>query len=759
MRRCAIHHAAVVLTALVLLGFPAAVRAEFTTPTLLSGAQALQIGSGSVVFPQPLQFEEAEAPAFAREGSYVVFRGALAGIPGLYRRDLQTGEVALVAGEAPAGHAEALPAAPDASAPSISAEGRYIAFTSAATLVPICGTPAAAQPDQAAAGCEPEADRGCPQVYVRDMGQPGVPTSPATPGAFTLVSARDGSGEGLTYSGCHDEPSPQLTLAGAQVATGVALSANGREVAFTVLSPSNLDGSCTASTSPTCSTEASQVAVRDTETKSTTLVTVTPSGQPTPGGGAYPSTVSEHLVRLVGVQPGASSAAISADGSAVAWEGTNVPAQVLTATDVSEGMARSGGPASEVEPLWRRVGDGPLAETRRLLAGAGLNFYGFAKTNLGEGEPPVRGGALAYEPQEQDEFIPPAISEHGETVATIANAFTPANEASYEFVSARLVPPAEAYVVHVSNDPAVAPDVTPLTATPNYAIARALYGGVSDIAISPDGSHVAFNTRRVSFALAPPNLISTPVAEADNAYTYSIDLTTGIMQRVATGYEGSPPDGAPSLISLAGDDLSLTFASAASNLIYGDGAPGASQVYLTQEVPPPSELALESISAEPMLPMPAPAWVLSATATPQKNGAVLVDAQVPGAGKLDVLAQAQLPAKHGPGKVRRARGTVRKASVARAKLVTRTIARGLITTGVASELQLRMRAASAYRGLVSARSGLYVVLRVSFTAPGHQMLVRQIPVTLRDSDSSKARGYRKAAKKSAAARPGSGAHT
>lgn len=718
--------------ALATLVVPCVARAEFGTPTLLSGATSLKVGAREVKFSVPLQFESAEAPAFAGKSPYVVFRGSLAGKTGLYRRDVDDEEVALVAGEAPAGFSEGVPDAPEATAPSISADGRYVAFASAAAgIVPTCGSTQAQSAEQNA-GCVPEADRGCPQVYVRDMD-----VSPYEAGAYKLASALDGSGEGITYASCVGGSNAQLALAGAQAATGVALSSEGDEVAFTVLSASNLDGACTGSA---CTTAPSQVAVRNVLTKITTLVTATPSGEPTPGGGAYPSAESEQYVRLVGSQPGASSAAISADGNVVAWEGTNIPEQVpQEAGEVDQGMAHEGGPGFEVEPLWRPLGDGATAQTRRLLSGAGLELYGFGPTNPGqEGTSSVRGGALVLEAQSQDEFLPPALSEDGETVATLANAFTPANAASYNFVSATLAPPADVYVVHVNDDQSVPPVVTPLTATPNYAVARALYSGVSDVMITPDGSRVAFNTRRISFALAPPNLVSPPVAETNYAYTYSVNLDTGIMQRVTDGYEGSPPDGEAGFISLSGNDLSLAFASSASNMIYGDGALGSSQVYLAQELPPSTELAVEGLSPLPALTLPEPTWTLSATAVPQRDGSVVIDAEVPGAGKLGLYAQAQLPsssaAKNGKaGKNAKETSHTKRggAQAASARLTARTVAEGTISSSASSELQLRIHVSKAYDKLVSSRDGLYAVLHLTFSAPGHTTLTKQIPVTLR----------------------------
>ena len=73
----------------------------------------------------------------------------------------------------------------------------------------------------------------------------------------------------------------------------------------------------------------------------TTLVTETPSGEPVAGGGAFPDvyTLTETRARSgpvglseqeqeYGDQAAGSTAAISADGSTVAWLGMNVSEQV-----------------------------------------------------------------------------------------------------------------------------------------------------------------------------------------------------------------------------------------------------------------------------------------------------------------------------------------------------------------------------------------------------------------------------------------------
>jgi hypothetical protein len=708
-----------VLTATVLPAVSA--RAAFTPATLLSSAPSLQ-------------FDEASNPAFSSDGHYVAFRGSLAGVPGIYRRDLENGETRLVAG---ASDVEELDA-PDAAGPSISADGRYIAFTSAHDL------------DTA-----DDTGSGCPEVYVRDMSQQllaDASLSPSTPKTFTLVSAANGTGKGLTYeTQCSPGSASQLAIGGAQAASGVALSADGRKVAFTVLSPSDLTGPCVPPPGNKCPTEASQVAIRDLDAQTTTLVSVTPAGQPTPGGGAFPSIASEQrftqiYLNVASSEPTASSAAISADGSTVAWQGTNVPEQVPTASDVTVGMAKFGGPALEVEPLWRRVADGVNAITKRLLGEAGVNFY-FGPSH--EGSEAIEGGALA---PEQQAFVAPVLSADGATVAVISNGPTTYNELSYEFLSFVVQPPAEAYEVHIDGTPTSPPLVTALTETPNFTAHNATFDGIKSLAISADGTRVAFDTRRVSFVLAPPVLISPPAPEVASDYTYEVNLSLGTVQRVTSTYDGSPPNGEPGSISFSGSGLSLAFESTAGNLFYGDATPGAPQVYLVEETQSNEQPTAEIIGSEPVVALPVPDWILSATAVAQRDGSVLVDAQTPGPGRLEVKATAQLPThvKHGEKSSRRAaRSSVGSSDV---RILTRTIAKATLNALTPGELRIPLRVGSAYRGLVDGKSGIYALLHVSFTARGHATLVREIPITFRRVPPKQRSKGRTSHKKAGAAR-------
>jgi Tol biopolymer transport system component len=690
-------------------------RADFTQATLLSGTAQLQ-------------FDQADAPALSRDGRYVAFQGSLAGISGVWRRDLESGAIEPVAVGEPGDPAIS---APDAAGPSISETGRYIAFTTTADLEPEHTPVGGAGPEG-----EPAADVGCPEVYVRDMDLPA-----SAPGAYTLASALDG-GEGIVFAGSCPSVSEGFAIAGAQAAPGVALSADGRSVAFTVLSPSDLaTGPAGATTTP-----ASQVAVHDIEPGgTTTLVSVTPEGQPTPDGGAFPSTESEQYIRVGTAQSNqmgdditGSTAAISGDGTTVAWLGTDVPAQVPgSGPEIEAGIPESSGrsaAAAEIEPLWRRIADGSAASTRRLLAGAGLDLFYYRDEDLEI----VQGGSFVDTGASPVLFLAPALSEDGQSVAVISNAPRPAALDSAELYEK--LPQTDAYLVRVQDDPAVTPQVTPLTETPDYDTTTGAYGFVKDIAISPDGSRVAFEAERTQFTLPALALVSPP-ATTRLPQTYEANVGLGTLQRVTSTYDGAEPvGGSAGLLSFSSDGETLAFASTATNLFYGD-AVNASQVYLTEELPSQAQVAAQQPGSMPIEPLPSPAWRLDTTAVAQADGSVLVYAQAPGAGELEVQASAQLPVprKASPpkgGKADRARAE-KPTKTAPPELRSRTVAHAATAAHASSELRLRLRVGAGYRALVTGKDGLYAILRVTFAAPGHVELVEKIPVTFRQTLSAK----------------------
>ncbi|HEY2281974.1 MAG TPA: hypothetical protein VGH60_00300 [Solirubrobacteraceae bacterium] len=710
----------VVLVALTCL-IPRA-RAEFTHASLLSGTAQMQ-------------FEEANAPALSADGRYAVFQGRLAGASGVYRRDLQSGAIAQVAGA-------------DAAAPSVSADGRYVAFTTTADLDP---------------GAEPAVDGGCPQVYVRDMDVP-----PGEPGEYTLATELNETSEGIAYEGGCGTSGPG-SIDGAQAAAGVALSADGRHVVFTVLSESNLEGPGTAP---------GEVAVRDLDAHTTTLVTITSEGRPVAGGGAFPSTESlaDGNTEPVGLttpqfrygdQAAASTAAISADASTVAWLGTNVQAQVPPIEAEREPRLRA--PlmfGREAEPLWRRVANGQSAVTRRLLAGAGLDFF-YSRAN--EPTNPVLAGSLVG--NQGSVFIAPVLSGDGRTAAMIASAPPPSVEPSLtERVNPLSGLNTDAYAVRVDEGAESAAAVTPLTEITSYALPNNAIEDVKDVAISPDGTRVAFDTARTQLRLPALSLISPPSAFTQTAETYEANLELGTLQRVTSTYDGSEPGGDAGLLSLsggqggAGGATTVAFASRATNLFFGDGVP-AWEVYAASEIPSQAAAAPEEIGPAPNPQLPSPTWTLSATATAEPDGSALVVALTPGAGRLAVRAGAQLPrvaAKTAHRRLRAKRARISSIATAASTptvvhgkpkrrehagkksvgtaIAPRTVADVGATARGAQEVRVRVRVGAAYRALVAGYEGLYAVLRITFAAPGHKTLLEEVPVTFRLTQHERASG-------------------
>ena len=229
---------------------------------------------------------------------------------GIFRFDLVTRSLEKVAdGNL---HDEEDPAHPllrrGAATPSISADGRYVAFVTGEQLV----------------GADENQNV---DVYVRDMATPIDAT-----GAYELVSARDGGDEAAEYG------PPEAPFAGsepgADLTRGVSISADGQKVVFRTDAASDLP----VAGAPTV--PAGQVFLRDRVAKTTQLVTAVRD----PESGAMTA------------QPagGAREAALSADGTTVAWTGGN-------AGDQTRFLGGENADPSFLYYLWRRIGDGPSA--------------------------------------------------------------------------------------------------------------------------------------------------------------------------------------------------------------------------------------------------------------------------------------------------------------------------------------------------------------------------------------------------------------
>jgi hypothetical protein len=617
--------------------FAAAARAEFGPIDLVSKTAREQSGF-------------ALQPAISADGRYLALCGSLGGREGIYREQLDSGQIESVAttvGEGSKCRVEAS----FAYLPSISADGRFISFTTLASLAPGDGTPETSD------------------VYVADLS--------TTPPTYELASAASGSFEALE--------------GGSFAAGRAALSGTGRRVAFV---------------------NRGEVYVRDLDAGTTTLISARRdpvSGlmvdEPVSGGGAY--------------EP--AGAAISADGSTVAWVGEHLPEQVPLLGD-EEALIRSieehgdQGPSDHQneyhEPLWRRVPVAPGEDppTRRVVGGGdplapGCPPGGTLDDLACQGPYPEVANSREITSSLESTgagwgLVLPQLSADGKTVAVVGN---PGEQGDLFVVDMRPGLDRREAVRQLTKWTNPAPGES----NPEKVLIEPkfwpLTGAVDDCAISPDGSRIAFTATRQRFPLAPPTLITPqPAAPSQLQELYQVDLAGGTIERATPGDGedvslGDQNQGATSPSFGAGERL-IAFASNAYNLVAGD-ANEASDVFLVESPPPPTT-APSVLSSRPPSLVLQPRWRLSASASSRPDGSVRVVAVVPGGGTLRARAKAQLGSRL---KLRRVAGGERRA-------------------GTASMLRLALKLPRRLRPLSRRRGGLGATISVSFAGPGGQPL-------------------------------------
>jgi hypothetical protein len=732
----------------------------------------------------------AHDPDISENGEYLAFDGYFAGLAGVWRRDLKTGEVQPVAVGAELAGSETCVAREsshqpcDADLPSISENGQYVSFTTNARLAPYDDT------------------NNGPDVYVRNMDLPESQTCQAAEEedareldqrcAFTLVSAANGEDRGLEYE---DAGSSEY---GAIASGRSAISAKGEEVAFVTTAVSNLAGP---------KTPALQVAVRNLVTNETELVSTeyNPStGQAIPGapvsategaatygavyysGGANDPPTFPFNNRAYGLAPGV-GASISANGTTVAWMGQTIykQARMLPGEDRPRYS----------EPLWRRIADGPLAPTRRVTGGSEPE----SPTCRASGEAELGGlqaqlsspchGPFAVEPVDgvwagTVGNPVPQLSANGYTVAFLATAQLVA--LGVDFGRSAEGEADDLYVANMQEGLSRSEALRPLTALASGKEAQiAPDGAILDVGISAEASQVAFTTQRTEFPLDAFTYVTEPAAVPGMSELFDIDLDDDTLTRVTHGYEGGPSerphkevlagkedqyeirtDGALSP-SFSEDGDMLAFSSTASNLVYGDGntpsqppisgsADGSDAFFVPREVfsPQPAETYVSSPPPSPLL---GPEWRLGVTALSLANGSVRLYVEAPGTGSVSASAQGAVAtaAAHSARAARRRRPRAKRAS-ARAAVVDRVLATAKATSA-ASEgglVELTLTLAPAYRALASGSGGLSGTVSVVFTAPGHPTLRQSVVVTFANKAKASRAKPAKASRRAARARRG-----
>jgi Tol biopolymer transport system component len=537
---------------------------------------------------------------------------------GIFRFDLQTRAVAKVADGNLFEEGSNAFLRRGAFNPSISADGRYLAFSTAQQLVPT--------------DTNDNVD-----VYRRDMSL-ALPAGSACSGAtpppcpFALVSARDGGSVPATYT----PPASPSTGGdpGASTSRGVAISADGQRVAFRTEAASDLPAQSAAAT------PAGQIFVRDLAGGGTKLVTAgreAATGQMTdePAGGAI-------------------GAAISADGTAVAWTGNNAAAQTRF-------LGGENTDPTFYYYLWRRAPFGPAEPTRRI---SGLSDPddqtcrqmeaenpGMTTTFIATETGPCFGALADRESITDISGQLPALSGDGNTVAFLTAAGPrPLTVTGLGF---------DLFVTRMDGDLSRKQATTELTRDVGNAGA-ALSAPVTSATISADGRYIAATSSRTQFTLPALQLIGAPRAVPGPHELYLIDLQQHTIERAAHSSTGEDVDGeildGPSVSADAGR---IAFTSFAGNLFRGDANQRADAFVVTREPEPVPQneagtgdggvSSIETFGRRH----------ISARLRSMRNGVAVLSVTVPAAGRIDAVAKGAVDSRGPASKV--AAGSARAA--------------------------------------------------------------------------------------------------
>jgi len=481
-----------------------------------------------------------------------------------------------------------------ASNPSISADGRFVAFSSGQQLVPADAN-------------------GNIDVYVRDMAK-----APAEAGAYTLVSALDGGETPAAYV-------PPIfsfpgTDPGSDVSPGVAISADGSRVAFRTDAESDLPAGGSLDTPP------AQIFVRDLAARTTRLVTA--AREPDTGP--------------MGTDPagGALGAALSADGTTVAWTGRNAAAQTRFL----------GG--ENIDPtfnyyLWRRAPFGPAQATRRITGLADpddpvcrqmeAENPGMVTTFAPEANGPCYGPLTDQEGNRTDISSQlPALSGDGNAVAFLTGAGPrPVTQSG---------PGLDLYLTDMRPGVSRKQGTVELTRdTSSGDLATNLPLG--SVAMSSGGRYLALTSGRTQFALPALRLIGAPRAVPGPQEVYVVDLQSRTLERATHSTSGGDVDGgAQDGITIAADGSRVAFSSFAGNLFRGDANQRA-DAFLATRLP---ELAAGGGAGSPAqggessirVGRASPRLIVRAKA--KGGGVVVLTITVPAAGSIEAIAKGRV---------------------------------------------------------------------------------------------------------------------
>jgi WD40-like Beta Propeller Repeat len=520
-----------------------------------------------------------------------------------------------------------------ASAPSVSDDGRHIAFASAQRLVP-------------------QDVNDHVDVYVRDMAVP-LTADRAASGAYRLASARDGGDVPAAYE--PRVPPVPWGNPGSAVHPGQAISGDGRYVAFrSVEQASDLPDR------PAVETPGGNVFVRDLVARRTVLVSRTLDGAAAAGGALAPVVLSR-------------------DGSTVAWVGQNVPLQtrVVTGDSLDNGQRAY---------LWRRWDD-LGATTRRVTGPADADDPACPPDGVITANPLATGPCYGPLGDLDAGFgdiggRAPALSADGWTVAFVSGASPRPTQDPDVYL--------DAYVT--SMRPGVSRKAGTRTVTRGSAAANpTVNGDVESVALSGDGNRLLLVTGRRQFLAPAPPLVGSPRAAAGGAELYLVDFAHGETRRLLRTPAGGDVDGGVDPgVALSADGTAIAFVAATPSLFPGD-ANEIADAFIVAERPdadgggPPTGVGQDPIQLDV-----GGERELGMRIVSRRDGTLLLRVAVPRPGALAAVAVAQPAAGNA-----KARG--RRGSRARARRVAAASARARRIGRVQLRLALRGRDLRAVR--------------------------------------------------------------
>lgn len=582
------------------------------------------------------------AAVITADGNYVVFQTRARNlypdgdadppgeyrVGGLFRTNLATGSVELVANGDRRRESDDALLFRGAQNPSVSDDGRFVSFATGEPLVP-------------------EDTNGNIDVYVRDMAVPST-----APGAFELISVKDGGTTPASYL----PPDPAFDFPGrnpgTDTARATAMSGDGRLVLFRTAQNvvSDLPDRATEETPEL------QLFVRDRQAGTTTLVTRDrESGEPV-GGALGPFGVS-------------------ADGSAVIWTGRNAAQQTKFQ------LGESTNPATE-HFMWRRIADGPAAVTRRVTALSDpddpacppdqpfIDSPSATGPCYGPLTPGTAGGGTLQQL--------PAISRDGWTLTFLHDA----NPRGSNSGGANLD------LFQTSMAPGQTRKSSTVELTREGVGLSSIGAPIDGLAMSRDARYAVITTPRTTFVLPVLRQLTPPRADALTRELYLVDLQERTIERMLSSFTGGDANGSAfSALSVDETARRTVFISGATNLFFGDanGQPDAF-VIERRDAPPPE--APDPPDPEPVLelpplvddtsddPEPPARRLIVFTQRGKRFGEVRLVVSVPARGSLTATVRGRLPGSNGKPRGTARTLVTRRSSVRRRSRVTLTVRLG-----------------------------------------------------------------------------------